>query len=578
MARDVKPSCAITMPRALSKMPMLSDRTKHLCLYLVLSLIVASALWWSISLLRSYNISFWLTGSDYTELSLAHGISTDLWLSGESPNRNYFHTMHPGIPFQIASWLAYRLSLLFITNSGDQYANIHLILQNPERFWLINRILSIVIMSISIFLAGLALYYCCGSVWSVLAVTSFYSYSWSLIYSYGLGNELFALLIGTAAAWLAFKSLQPESNWLWPVLFGIVCGLAYLNKLNYVAYFPGFPIACLTMILFDRSLIRPAVNSCLLSLVGFSLGLCGIGIAWLGWGGFLGMLNLHFAVLVHAGHYGQGEQGVLTAAATFEAMNQLWRAANTYIIFATSISILAVFVAFRKLLAHGQSASKAAWVIYLLISVTLCTAAALKHFSFHYFIPTAVPIVFLTGFVLANSLWIVRFAIIITTAYMLHSASREAKHYYQEVQKTGLEDDTFVTQVLDLPIKADEVRVWSYRLGSRQYLTQFIAAMVSNQRLTDMVADTYPVDKTTAPWVNWDVYGNRREGSIEEIPWRYSIIPRDVSNITSSGKGFPYNEARGNGRVILSTSRTIVVEKSAVAKQLSTIDEGILQH
>jgi hypothetical protein len=288
------------------------------------------------------------------------------------------------------------------------------------------------------------------------------------------------------------------------------------------------------------------------------------------------MLELHFAVLIHAGIYGSGERAVLTTASVFAAINQLWRAASLYNIFSLAISISAAFVAAR-FFAQGKSASKVAWVIYLLISATLCAAAVFKHFGWHYFIPTAVPIIFLTGFVLANSHSIARFAIITASIYMLHSASRVAEHFYQRVQRTGLEDDMLVKRVLQLPIKPDELRVWGYRLGAKQYLTRFIAQMVNNRRLDQMVTNAYPIDKSTAPWFNWDVYGTERDGSIDEVPWRYSIIPKSFA-VFSAGKQFPYSESSENGSVVLSNSRTVVIERRFVAKQLPTMEQRIFQH
>src|SRR5690348_3628185 len=65
---------------------------------------------WSIFLMRNYRIHFWLTGSDYAELSLAHGIGTDLWLQGMQDRRGNYQVLHPGIPLQFDSWIAYRAS------------------------------------------------------------------------------------------------------------------------------------------------------------------------------------------------------------------------------------------------------------------------------------------------------------------------------------------------------------------------------------------------------------------------------------------------------------------------------------
>jgi hypothetical protein len=50
------------------------------------------------------------TGSDYTELSLSHGIGTDLWLQGLQDGRGAFQFPHPGIPLQFVSWTTYRAS------------------------------------------------------------------------------------------------------------------------------------------------------------------------------------------------------------------------------------------------------------------------------------------------------------------------------------------------------------------------------------------------------------------------------------------------------------------------------------
>jgi hypothetical protein len=55
---------------------------------LPLALTVAFACW-STFLMTNYRIPFWSAGSDYTELSLSHGIGTDLWLQGMQDGRGW---------------------------------------------------------------------------------------------------------------------------------------------------------------------------------------------------------------------------------------------------------------------------------------------------------------------------------------------------------------------------------------------------------------------------------------------------------------------------------------------------------
>src|ERR1700712_4049397 len=88
------------------------------------------AIWIYFGLLHA--IPYWQGETDYSWYSLSQAFTLESDLAGH-PAENAGFYAHPGIPFGIVSWLAFRLSTIGIATSADR---ITFAIQHAEHYWL----------------------------------------------------------------------------------------------------------------------------------------------------------------------------------------------------------------------------------------------------------------------------------------------------------------------------------------------------------------------------------------------------------------------------------------------------------
>jgi hypothetical protein len=535
---------------------------------LSLALAVAFACW-PISLMKNYRIHFWSTGSDYTELSLAHAIGTDLWLQGIQDGRGWPQFLHPGIPLQFVSWIAYRAS----AKNKDEGAleRAKQVLKNPEVFWKANRIAAIVIMCVSILVACAALKMTCRSDWALLAVPSFFLYQGSpAFYSYfTLTNECFTLLLGAWISFLAFQFFQNPKQLLWPVLVGIVGGLAYLNKLNYICWlFSVFPAS---LFLLAGRTISPQRLMLLWLLLGagFLSVLLLIGIPWLGLDGFLTMLKLHFLVFEHTGYYGTGSEGFVDINNFIVNARNLWVTATPFLCLSAAVlagSLMAALFDFRPCFQHrSQSSIPICWIAWLILSILLCTLAVLKHYQGHYFLVVCPMILFLLGYLLSRSrLWL-RLPLIGAVIFLIFPAVSSTGHIYAQIEKVAVDDEAAFARVRALPIQDGTQRLWTYRVGAEEYGIVFVAWMTNSSKLMSVAGSLFSSDRIL-DHNEWIVYDARKNPlPLPKAPWRYAVVSRNVAGSypisTDSQAHQPIPLSAGLVTNLFETQDVIVIER-----------------
>jgi len=171
---------------------------EHQQWHVVILAITVAALcffWWMLAIRMELDI--WNVDDDYATHSLAHAINIEYWVTTGSPrNVEYFQTFHPGVPFQVVSWIAFRAAAFFYPkNSGNL---VSYTLRHPELFWLANQISALLLTVFSLIgLWWLSRHLDLG--FFVAALMVFFSFPFAWIYGLLiLGNESFALPLGVA--------------------------------------------------------------------------------------------------------------------------------------------------------------------------------------------------------------------------------------------------------------------------------------------------------------------------------------------------------------------------------------------
>jgi hypothetical protein len=540
--------------------------------FLSLALAVAFACW-SIFLMTNYRIPFWLTGSDYTELSLSHGIGTDLWLQGMQDGRGGFQFFHPGIPFQFVSWITYRVSAK--NEDGGVLERAKQVLKNPEAFWKANRVAAIVVMCASILLACAALRITFRSDWALLAVPSFFLYQGSpAFYSYfALTNECFTLLLGTWISLMAFQFFQNPKQLWWPVLVGVAGGVAYLNKLNYLCWFASiFPAS---FFLLAGKIVSPKrlILLWLLLGTGFLSALLLIGIPWLGLESFLTMLKRHFLVVENTGYYGTGTEGLVDINSFTQNARNLWLTATPFLYLSAAVftgSMMAVLFDFRLCFQpRARSSVPICWIVWLFLSVLLCTLAVLKHYHGHYFLVVCPMILFLFGYLLSRSRLRLRLPLIGAVIFLIFPAVSSTGRIYAQIEKVAGTDEAAFARVRALPIQDGKQRLWTYRVGAEEYGIIFAAGMTHSSKLQRVAATLFSSDRIIDHdgWIVSDTFaGESKESApLPEAPWRYAVISRNVAGYypvpTDSQTHQPIPASAGLVNTLFETDDVIVIER-----------------
>jgi len=282
---------------------------KHSLGAILASLIVVlyAAILWRIDAV--YPVLYHHTDDDYTQHSLAHGLSSEAYWRGEvAGKRDWFQLMHPGVPFQIVSWLGLRSvydvrgrSMQDVTNQALEY---------PEKFWRFNLMAAFVVMLLSFVLFAVLTGKLFGWSYAPLALLVFLAHPVTVKTSYfTLGNETFCLLLGGLLFFAGIKGIR-GSPW-WSLAAGGIAAICYLNKLNYAMWGVALAMAYVVAGISDRdSRKRHAVNLLLYACAVAAVTLL-VAEVWLGHKSVIRMVFLHLGVAAKTGHYGLGGSGTV---------------------------------------------------------------------------------------------------------------------------------------------------------------------------------------------------------------------------------------------------------------------------
>jgi hypothetical protein len=492
-----------------------TDRKWIFCLLAVLLLL-------RVAFLHFFPVALWNSSDDYPVMSLAHGIYLDERLATDAQKHvGYAQVAHPGIPFQIMSWVAYRISdIQFV---GDFESRVRAVLSDSSRFFLALKIIPLIIFSL-IFLP----------IWGriVRALPLFYALSLPLIYfsigpafTYGfmyLGNDTFALPLGVALLLVLTKAnqVQGRQSIKWWVLAGMIGGLSYLNKLNYVMWSAGIVFGYVFACLYLRTRILERIANIAAFFIGFGIAIQIIGCLYLGKAGVQSMLTKHGQYVTHSGLYGTGES---TYVSLVEVLKNISGSISGYPFFWMLFSVILFQACW--ILANRRKADRS-WLetnLPLIGSFAgaalMVILAALKHYGPHYLIPLAAIMVCIAWWsgTQATSRYQQMFIIpFVMLAFV--SAFKDVVSFESIEQSRIISTQKEIAQIHALPLPAGKTRLWTYHVSSKEYMQYFLSLLVESPKLNVLLDESNPKDK------HLDIFGEYVDKALDEMNWKYAIF------------------------------------------------------
>lgn len=485
----------------------------------------ALAFWAAVYLAVWYRITFstypgfWLVDEEMAVHSLGHAVYLDNWLAAGNGHANsFFQFLHPGLPLQMFSWLAYRLTASDPLASAEELFQATLI--DPEPFHLATQCLGMATILLGLFLVwrqlrpagglasfvALALPFACAGNWAV----GFWR----------LDSETFALVLAAGyAACLAMAFGEAPGGkprklgWFW---LGMILGAAYLNKVSHIPWFVGAGAGWLAWLMASRGGWRAALSSAVSVLAGGFVSGC-IGLVLMGPRQFYQMLHLHWRIATHRGVIGEGTAGLVDQRG---------------IVLPTDPAVyLAAGLVLLICLGFWVKRSRADWLAKQApMGAALGTAllagllVLLRQQWDHYFSPTAALMPF-------AAFWLFR-AIDKRLAYLLLLAPLAAigpiENSLQRADaRPALAGERLaeIDEFLSLGLEDGQIRIWSFKVQSPHYLRRLAVEQSGARHLTVIVDQLQPNDFDFNIWKKM----MRRIDSWhqpDDFAWRYAIFER----------------------------------------------------
>lgn len=479
------------------------------CVVLILGV---TAAWYLIGIRNT--VSFWYTDDDYAYLSLAHALSFDQWLHGDPQIGDQALGQHPGLPFYLLSWIAFKIALPASAQSFIQVLGEGS--DAPERFWFVSRAIALLLT-----LGGVALTFRAAA-GKLAIVTAAVATIWFLAASdqtwvamSRLGIESFALpyaLLFYLAARNVFCD-QRRSVMAW-LIFGLVGGLGYTLKFHYIAFALGSAAGLMAMLAVGSCRLSEAFKLGIAYAMGFILGFGSLAMPMLGRNRIVELLKFHFGIATHSGYYGEGEANVVSPAQVLQALDLLTRT-PAFIVALLLVVAGATYVMLTRWSDRDWRDSGFPLGVALLVALSLSFFAVLKHFQPHYLVVPISVIPVLLLYLAENAVPRLASGIFVALAgvlgvcwlpfTLLHFDFIQRSYFAAEAR---LKED--VTAIEARPLGRNEIRVWDYRVPVRGFAVGFVVG--------------YAGSSTMSEWYRLADLRDRVFGSVPRRSWRYAIL------------------------------------------------------
>ena len=481
------------------------------------------AYWWFTSYWGTPR-EFWQMSEDGHFLTLGHALNIDFWLFGQSLRIiGNSEITHPGVAYQIISWLAYRLSAPdFFSNPTDL---VIAVFDNADWFWpSIQAIPIIMTLGAIWFWWHTSIKY--GLIFAVLISLSFLVNSSSFKYPiWLLFNESFAPILAIIFFPLASKCLSPKlkNPTLVTMVTGIAATLIYTQKLTYICWIAaligGFCVAGLTKTLGWKDVIL-RTTIFLSTAISLSLTLC-----W----SFFGSAGLKLMVanqwLYFTATEDRSHGSILTLKSLLGGVTKMFQ--NEPITLSIIVSMILGFL-LLACLKHKDSewmkdhAPRGA-LLFFAILFTSVGVLKLYHLGDYYIITISVIFPFVLIWLAQsnhNKVLYGLFPLIIIGVFV--SGANQYKEVIQDATRGRL-----IAQerkmILESPLSQGRSRLWMYSLPVPEFNRQLLLQFSSLPELDGIIKAYHGHEYLSSPWHNAINYNNRHT-DISEVDWQYHVV------------------------------------------------------
>lgn len=318
--------------------------------------------------------------SNHTVVTMSHAITFDQWVWGNGTAWDTGIITHPGLPYFLASGLAWEAAKPFSAPEQDPIVRFF---DNIDKFWISQAVIAGLIFAVSLSLFSI---YANAA---PLIVCMPLSLLWCIDLSgnnsvvfYALSPETFAILLALLFFMVSKTLFFPEHKFhffLKVVILGIIGALGYLNKMPYIAlYIVGFVAIIFT---YPEYKFKVTFLSILIYIASFVATITFVIIIF--GHHFLDFFKFHFDMLFHTKMimgYVKGEQGIFDIAIASNNFLRIWKAyPQIIIIFITTTAVFAYSI--RK-----RIATKVNYLQFTLLALCflLYIIALLKRYQHHY--------------------------------------------------------------------------------------------------------------------------------------------------------------------------------------------------
>ncbi len=439
----------------------------------LLPFIAVFSVWYYFAIMHA--IPFWQIYDDYPWYSMSHAFTMEAKFLGYHAS-NLGYSVHPGLPFGFASWLAFRLATLGIVDGSERiaFAAMH-----GEAFWLWAKIIALLLTlgglyavqrgykkNISAFFIAIALYFA-----SLPAV-----YNYAL---FQLTNESFALVYMTAFYSLIqkFFILQTDNNRDQPCFLsltstdilttglGVMTSIGCAIKIYYIAPTIGL-MGGLFYSVYAGTFSLPGIRrifaaySCGLLISG---GMIVFGI--MGRAVFSSWLQWNWSMLRHADRYGTGDSSVVGLGPVMNALTALNHTSQGSILIILSVLILLCIVTTLRNAQNSQwKCNHLPFIIAIGIGIFISFFGVLKHYGEHYALPVSATLPCLLFPILSDQrtsrIFSIVVAIIATYFLFVNFDAYSMQHKSGVLSAEAQQRDLAI--ITNLPIAPQEKRVWVY--------------------------------------------------------------------------------------------------------------------
>jgi|GEM_PF-4056225 len=283
------------------------------------------------------------------------------------------HADHPGTPLQIYSGITIKFFHLF---RGEKDI-VKDVIVNPEWYLFRMCVISCILISLSIFLAGWLMIRFTGNIFYALLIQTTHLISpRAIFFSQNLMTEFILVITGILLAPLIVTYAISENKKLQRNLVipaAILCGIMVAGKIS------SFPVIFLWLIMSKN--LKQGLAFVMVTIVSFIL------FTFPGWHyapQFFGWVD---SIATHTGKYGSGGEGFANWDEFFKnlqaAMNDVWLFTFTFFILTILLVIQSINYFFKRENAVKNTKPLAGiWFVIVLQTFIVC-----KHYSPHYLIP-----------------------------------------------------------------------------------------------------------------------------------------------------------------------------------------------